>query len=302
MITSHDIKSWTAEAGFFASGIARARRLSEAERQFAQAIDDGRHAEMHFLERDVEKRFDPSLLLPNCKSVIVVAMSYLINDEPHSDRYRTARYTWIEDYHTLVSEKLETVACKMLQACPALKYRITVDSSCISEKNWAVEAGIGCYGKNGLIHNGFGSFFVLGTILTDYEFDEYDGRKESDCGDCRLCVESCPANALQHPFQVDARKCFSYHTVENKQPEDEVLKKAPLIFGCDVCQEVCPRNNKIRQMVSDNSKTSLFLHLQSEELETLSREDFKRCFGNTAIARRKYDRFMRAIQFKNKES
>lgn len=302
MITSQDIKCWAAEAGFAACGMARAKRLTEAEQQFKAAIEKGYQAEMHFLERDVEKRFDPSLLLPDCRSVIVVAMNYLIDDEPDTDRYKTARYTWIEDYHDLVKERLETVASKMLSACPDLHYCITVDSSCISEKNWAVEAGVGCYGRNGLIHNESGSFFVLGTILTDYEFDEYDERKMSDCGDCRMCIDRCPAHALETPYRLDARKCFSYHTVENKQPDDETLKKAPLIFGCDVCQEVCPKNNKIRHIVSDNSKTSLFLHLQNEALESLSREDFKRYFGNTAIARRKYDRFMRAIQIKNKES
>lgn len=302
MLSSQQIRNWILEAGFSACGFAPAQALSEAKARFVQSIDEGRHADMRFLERDVDKRFDPQLLLPDCQSVIVATYPYLIEAEPRSDRYRTARYTWMEDYHVVVKTLLDGVVAKIMVVCPEAHCRVTVDSSCISEKNWAVEAGVGCYGKNGLIHNDHGSFFVIGLILTDLPLDYYNSPLESDCGDCRLCVEKCPAKALETPYRVDARQCYAYQTVENKVPEDEVLRRAPLVFGCDVCQEVCPKNKKISAVLPNNPKTSLFLHLQNEEWESLSREDFQHYFGNTAIARRKYDRFYHAIQIRTAET
>lgn len=302
MISSALLKQWASEAGFSHCGIAVARPLKEAELQFKEAIGEGRHADMHFLERDVECRFDPAQLLPGCKSVLVVLYNYLVDEEPASDRYRTARYTWIEDYHILVKRQLQLVVDRVEQHFPGVQCRITVDSSCISEKNWAAEAGVGCYGKNGLVHSEDGSFFVIGTMLMDCAVDKYDTFRNSDCGACRLCIDSCPAKALEYPYRVDARKCFAYHTVENKMPEDKLIEEAPLLYGCDVCQEVCPKNHKKGVAESEQPKTSLFLRLQNGQLENLSKEDFKYYFGNTAIARRKYDRFYHAIQIRKKES
>lgn len=296
-----EVKQWIRDAGFAHVGIARAHALTDAEAQFLDAIGEGRHADMHFLERDVHKRFNPTELLPDCHSVIVAALDYRIPEQPASDKYRTARYTWIEDYHVLVKRLLQEVVDKMKSADNHIECRITVDSSCISEKNWAVEAGVGCYGKNGLVHNDDGSYFVFGTILTNCEFDTYDSPKKSDCGDCMLCVNSCPAHALL-PYKVDANKCFAYQTVENKNTDNEIFIDAPLVFGCDRCQEVCPKNKKNISQRPNVLKSSLFLRLQNEEMENLSPEDFKTYFGNTALARRKYDRFSRAIHAKKSKS
>lgn len=303
VLSSQDVKEAAKAAGFSRCGVARAQSLADARGRFEQALKDQRHADMLFLEREVEKRFNPALLLDGCQSVVVLLYNYRIADTPASDRYRTARYTWIEeDYHTLLKRLATKVVESIQTQQPDTLCRVTVDGSCISEKNWAQRAGVGCYGKNGLIHNDDGSFFLIATILLDAEFDAYDEESASDCGDCHRCIDACPAKAITAPYQVDARKCFSYQTVENKTPEDETLKRAPLLFGCDVCQEVCPRNNKNVTQPTNNPKTSLFLHLQNQQYESLTKEDFKRYFGNTAIARRKYDRFMRAIRIKNKES
>lgn len=301
IFSAKQIKKIAGELGFSRCGISRAHPLDEARSLFETALLEGRHAEMHFLEKDVPKRFNPSELLPNCQSVIVVAYNYLVDIQPASSKYRMARYTWIEDYHTLLKRMLEEMVGE-ISKMGECSCRITVDSSCISEKNWAVEAGIGCYGKNGLIHNDDGSFFVLGTILADFACDGYDYIRKSDCGDCRICMDKCPARALDTPYRVDARRCFSYHTVENKSIENELVRKAPLVYGCDVCQEVCPKNIKKRISVSDKPKTSLFLRLQNEQLENLSKEDFKHYFGNTAIARRKYERFFQAIQIRKNDT
>lgn len=300
MLKAEMIKAWASDAGFCKCGIARADTLEIAQQQFEEALQEGRQADMHFLERDVNKRFNPALLLPDCQTVIVVALNYLIDEVPQSDRYRTARYTWIEDYHQIVKERLDGMVQHILTVCPEVHCRTTVDSACISEKRWAERAGVGCLGKNGLIHNEYGSFFVLGTLLADTKVDCYDEPAENDCGECQICLESCPAKAIEQPFQVDARKCYSYHTIENKNPDNEILRSAPLIFGCDVCQEVCPKNKKIVAQLPKVLKSSVFLRLQNDEVENLSKEAFKTFFGKTAIARRKYERVMRAVAEKRK--
>ena len=299
---SQQIKLWAAEVGFQDCGIARARVLVDAEEDFRHAIDGGLHAGMHSLERNIDNRFNPESLLHGCKSVVVVTYNYLTDARPASDKYLTARYTWIQDYHVLVKELLNELAGKIVSACPSVNYRVTVDSSAISEKRWAMEAGVGCMGKNGLIHNRHGSFFVLGVLLLDQFCDKYDeSLRKSDCGECDICMRSCPANALEVPFQVDARRCFSYRNTEDKTPNYSELADNKYLFGCDICQEVCPRNKKKFSNPSNISKKSLFLPLKNDDWESLSETDFKRYFSDTSILRRKYARFRSLIEAKRQQ-
>jgi len=302
MLSSQQIKSWAKEVGFQDCGIARARVLAEAETEFLHSVDHGYHAEMHYLERNVDGRFNPESLLPGCKSVIVVTYNYLTDSEPKSDKYRTARYTWIQDYHILVKDLLEKLAAMIVNDYPTVKYRTTVDSSAISEKRWAVEAGVGCMGKNGLVHNDNGSFFVIGTLLVDRFCDQYDpSLPKSDCGECDICIRSCPVNALETPFRVDARRCVSYHNTEDKMPNYNELALQKYLFGCDVCQEVCPRNKKKFPNPLNESKKSLFLRLENDGWKSLSETDFKHYFSDTSILRRKYVRFRSLIEAKRQQ-
>ena len=301
-LSSQQVKSWAAAVGFQDCGVARARVLAEAEAEFRHSIESAYHADMHYLERNIGNRFNPESLLTDCKSVIVVTYNYLTDSEPKSDKYRTARYTWIQDYHILVKNLLEQLADKIVNNYPSVKYRTTVDSSAISEKRWAMEAGVGYMGKNGLIHNRYGSFFVIGVLLVDRFCDEYDqSLPKSDCGGCEICVRSCPVNALETPFQVDARRCVSYHNTEDKCPNYSELALQKYAFGCDVCQEVCPRNKKKNANPLNISKNSLFLPLKNDDLETLSETDFKRYFSDTSILRRKYARFRSLIEAKRQQ-
>lgn len=302
MLSSQQIKSWAKEVGFQDCGIARARVLAEAETEFLHSVEHGYHAEMHYLERNVDGRFNPESLLSGCKSVIVVTYNYLTDSEPKSDKYRTARYTWIQDYHILVKDLLEKLAAMILNGYPTVKYRTTVDSSAISEKRWAVEAGVGCMGKNGLVHNDNGSFFVIGTLLVDWFCDQYDpSLPKSDCGECDICIRSCPVNALETPFRVDARRCVSYHNTEDKMPNYNELALQKYLFGCDVCQEVCPRNKKKFPNPLNESKKSLFLPLENDGWKSLSETDFKHYFSDTSILRRKYVRFRSLIEAKRQQ-
>ena len=302
MLSSQQIKSWAKEVGFQDCGIARARVLAEAETEFLHSVEHGYHAEMHYLERNVDGRFNPESLLSGCKSVIVVTYNYLTDSEPKSDKYRTARYTWIQDYHILVKDLLEKLAAMIVNDYSTVKYRTTVDSSAISEKRWAVEAGVGCMGKNGLVHNDNGSFFVIGTLLVDRFCDQYDpSLPKSDCGECEICIRSCPVNALETPFRVDARRCVSYHNTEDKMPNYNELALQKYLFGCDVCQEVCPRNKKKFPNPLNESKKSLFLPLENDGWKSLSETDFKHYFSDTSILRRKYVRFRSLIEAKRQQ-
>ena len=301
-LSSQQIKSWAAAVGFQDCGIARARVLSEAEEEFRHSIENAYHADMHYLERNIDNRFNPETLLSGCKSVIVLTYNYLTDDRPKSDRYQLARYTWIQDYHVLVKNLLDDLAEKIVNNYPSVKYRVTVDSSAIAEKRWAMEAGVGYMGKNGLIHNKNGSFFVIGILLVDQFCDIYDeSLPKSDCGKCEICVKSCPVNALETPFQVDARRCVSYHNTEDKIPNYSELASQKYIFGCDICQEVCPHNKKKNVNPLNVSKNSLFLPLKNDDLEALSEADFKHYFSNTSILRRKYERFRSLIEAKRQQ-
>ena len=301
-LSSQRIKSWAEKIGFQDCGIAHARALSEAEADFRHSIEQEFHADMHYLERDIDNRFNPETLLSGCKSVIVLTYNYLTDDYPKSDRYRMARYTWIQDYHIIVKDLLEQLADKIVEAYPSVRYKSTVDSSAISEKRWAMEAGVGCMGKNGLIHNRNGSFFVIGILLVDQFCDIYDeSSPKSDCGNCEICVKSCPVNALDTPFQVDARRCVSYHNTEDKYPNYSMLASQKYIFGCDICQEVCPHNKKKITNPLNISKKSLFLPLENDDLERLSESEFKRYFSDTSILRRKYARFRSLIEAKRQQ-
>ena len=301
-LSSQQIKSWASEVGFQDCGIARARVLTEAEEEFRHSIENAYHADMHYLERNIDNRFNPESLLPDCKSVIVLTYNYLTDSNPKSDKYLTARYTWIQDYHILVKNLLEQLAEKMINVYPSIRYRTTVDSSAISEKRWAMEAGVGRMGKNGLIHNKNGSFFVIGILLVDRFCDIYDDSSlKSDCGSCDLCVRNCPVNALETPYQVDARRCVSYHNTEDKFPNYSELSLNKYLFGCDICQEVCPHNKKKNANPLNISKKSLFLPLENKDLETLTEADFKHYFSDTSILRRKYARFRSLIEAKRQQ-
>ena len=301
-ISSQFIKQCAYEIGFQDCGIARARVLDEAEEEFRESVAMNFHADMHYLERDIDNRFNPETLLPNCKSVIVLTYNYLTDIQPKSDKYRFARYTWIQDYHILVKELLKQLADRLVDKYPSINYRITVDSSVISEKRWAIEAGVGSMGKNGLIHNSHGSFFVLGVLLVDQFCDIYDTPlPKSDCGTCEVCIKSCPAKALETPYRVDARRCVSYQNTEDKCPDYSKLADEKYVFGCDICQEVCPRNKKKIANPLNVSKNSLFLPLENDDWETLSEADFKRYFSDTSILRRKYARFRSLIEAKRQK-
>ncbi len=302
MLNSEEIKRNAINIGFQDCGIARAEFLKDESQLFRNSLTENKHAKMAFLERNIDARFNPESLLPNCKTVVVVTYNYLTTDSQNTNKYLIAKYAHIEDYHIVVKELLERLSEIILAKYPTIRYSITVDSSAISEKNWAMRSGVGCYGKNGLIHNKYGSYFVLGTLLLDCFCDEYDKPlRKSDCGNCNLCVINCPTNALETPYLVNANKCISYLNTEDKNPNYNELAKQKFIFGCDICQDVCPKNKKNIVNELNETKTSLFLPLKNSDYENLNLEEFSRYFSKTSILRRNFQRFQKIIEAKKQE-
>lgn len=289
------VKKRAMEIGFSQCGIAQALPLLQEQELFEKMLAENRHAGRVYLERAPEKRFNPESYLPECQSVIVCLYNYYTGIELQSD-YKLGKYTFITDYHILIKEKLEELAKYIHQPFPEIKYRTTVDTAPVSEKNWAVKAGLGSIGKNGILQTPQGSYYLIGLILTQLPLD-YDNEKTLSCGSCTCCIEACPTGAIVKPYQVDANRCISHLNTEMKVSEEtDFVNNTHWIYGCDICQDVCPRNAKPLINSDALNHFSLFLHFKNEDFEQLTPDSFVRFFGNSCIQKKKYDRFSHEIK------
>jgi len=235
--------------GFDAVGIAAADPLDQDEHALMRWLSEGRNGGMAYMAREPRRRSRPREVLPGAKSVIVLATNYAVGDAPDPPPSliagRVSRYAWGRDYHSVIEERLAKLEGFIREAAgPGSDCRSYVDHGPVLEKAFARKAGIGFIGKNTLlITEGFGSWVFLSVLLTTVELEPGTDRT-SDCGSCRACLDACPTGALTAPYQLDANRCISYLTIENKGgiPEDLKPKFNGWVFGCDICQEVCPYN------------------------------------------------------------
>jgi len=245
-----EIKRRAREAGFDLCGIAPAEPSAYRD-YYRQWLDEGRNGSMRWLEGRFDERTDPGVYLPGAKSVICVAMNYHVPLEPlaaEEERHhgKVARYALGEDYHELMKQRLRDLADWIRQQRPEAQTRACVDTAPVMEKELAARAGIGWVGKNTLvIHPQRGSWMLLGEVITTLALPA-DEPAVDRCGTCRRCLEACPTGALDAPYQLDARKCISYLTIEQRQEIDPQLapQVGEWLYGCDICQEVCPWNRK----------------------------------------------------------
>lgn len=236
------IKQYARALGFELVGIAPAQSPPHAE-SFLLWLAQGYAGAMDYLQRTAHLRVDPSELLPNARSAVVVGLNYAPAELPDTD-YRIARYALGDDYHAVIREKLETLLSAIQAIEPSAQGRVCVDSAPVLERDLAMLGGLGWYGKNTcLINTHRGSYFFLGVLLLTLEL-EYDSPAQGGCGSCRLCLDACPTGALVEPYQLDARKCISYLTIELRGsiPTEYRAPMGAWLFGCDICQEVCPFN------------------------------------------------------------
>jgi len=288
--------------GFDIYGIAQAAAHHEDSSHIAEWIGAGKNGTMGFLERNLDKRGDITTLVEGARSVIVAGLRYYSNDSPASeDNYFVSRYARVKDYHQVIEEKLTRVQKIIKKEMPDSVCRVFCDAGPVTEKAWAIRAGLGWRGKHSLVINrDIGSFFFLGEIVTTTEFI-YDNASARDrCSDCTLCIEACPTGAICSDRTIDARRCISYLTIEHDGniPEEFRGKTERIIFGCDRCQEVCPYNRNTvqytdRELTPDFSVTSM----TRKEWLSLTPEEFKRLFRSSPLKRTGFEKVRRNINF-----
>ncbi|MCK5028362.1 MAG: tRNA epoxyqueuosine(34) reductase QueG [Bacteroidales bacterium] len=293
------IKSKALELGFSAIGVSKADFLEEESLYLKEWLDNGFHGEMQYMENHFEKRTDPRKLVEGAKSVISVLLNYYPKEQQTDNTYKVSKYAYGKDYHYVVKEKLNSLFEFINNEIGEIDGRVFVDSAPVMDKVWASKSGLGWIGKNtNLISRDFGSFVFIGELIIDLELD-YDQSIKDYCGNCTKCIDACPTNAIS-PYELDARKCISYLTIEKKGdlPENLKGKWNNWIFGCDICQDVCPWNSKLKPHNERAFKISDELrNLTTEEWRKLEKPTFKKLFKNTPIERTKFEGLKRNISF-----
>lgn len=295
------LKNRAEELGFFAIGISKARRLDDESRKLEQWLEQGMHGKMSYMERHFEKRVDPRKLMPGAKSVISFLYNYCPSKTQNTDAPKLAKYAFGEDYHFVLKRKLKSLLEDMRGEIGDFEGRCFVDSAPLMERDWAKHSGVGWVGKNTLIiHPKAGSYFFLAGLIVDLEF-EYDGPINDYCGSCRKCIDACPTDAISDEgYLLDARKCISYLTIELREaiPEEFKGKMEDWVFGCDICQDVCPWNrfSKPHREESFEPKPEL-LGMDKEAWHEITEEVFSDLFRKSAVKRTKFEGLKRNLAF-----
>lgn len=298
---SNDIKSEARRLGFYACGISKAEKVPDAtEQQLRSWLAMGMHADMKWMENYLEKRLDPRLLMEGAKSIVSVAMNYAPSQTIPKEQPQIAAYALGQDYHDIVKHRLHQLASFIYgeDHVQQANYRVFVDSAPVLERFWAEQSGLGWIGKNRqLIIPKAGSMFFLGELLIDIPLD-YDSVVPNRCGNCTRCIDHCPTKVLSETKPFDAFKCLSYQTIENKGPlSDEAIKAlGNNIYGCDICQQVCPWNKfSIPTDIPELNPNEELLQMTKDKWKNFTSEDFRRIFKHSAVKRTKYAGLMRNI-------
>jgi len=296
------IKMRAQELGLSKAGIARAVRLNGSF--LDEWLSSSFHAGMAWITRSSEKRLDPGAFLPGARSVIAVALNYYARDpdRPHGS-VQISRYAVGRDYHEVLREKLESLFSYICELIPGVRGKTAVDSAPVLDKVWAVCAGVGWIGRHSnVITRDFGSYIFLGELFLDCELF-YDRAAASFCGNCTRCIEACPTGAITAPCVVDSRKCISYRTIEHRGdfPREWDAGIGDWVFGCDICQEVCPWNKFSRETaVPDFLPREGIRFPLLNDINKLTRKAFTEKFKGSPVMRTKYDGFMRNASHVNR--
>ena len=294
--------------GFDACGIASATALEAESAHVEQWLDEGHEGEMGYLTRNKEKRYDPRLLVEGTKSIVTVLYNYFpkqsLGDGEH---FKIAKYAYGADYHDVLKRKLRQLLEHIETQTGKMEgVRVFVDSAPVLDRAWAVRCGLGFVGKNTtLIHPKKGSFFFIGHLFLPIELAETGQPLTNRCGRCTKCLDACPTGALEAPFRIDARKCLSYLTIEYKGSLDHLDPKTfhGWMYGCDICQDVCPYNRFALPNVEPEFQPSEALKaLREEDWRSLSKDEFEALFKHSAMQRAGYEGLKRNIDFISKES
>lgn len=296
------IKDRAQQLGFSYCGISEATFLEKEAKHMEEWLKRNYHGKMTYMENHFDKRLDPRLLVDGAKSVISLLLNYYTEDR-QEDRTapKISKYAYGEDYHSVIKSKLKDLFAYIQETIGEVSGRIFVDSAPVMDKAWAERSGLGWIGKNSnLIHPKSGSFFFIAELILDLEL-EPDGPMKDYCGTCTRCIDACPTDAIVQPYVVDGSKCISYLTIELK---DEIIpgefkgKMDNWMFGCDVCQDVCPWNRfSTKHNVPQFTPHESLLKLNKSDWEDLTEEVFQELFRKSAVKRTKFNGLKRNIRF-----
>jgi epoxyqueuosine reductase len=299
---THITKTNASALGFDYCGIAKAEKLNDEARRLGQWLDKGMHGSMHYMEKYFDLRIDPSQLVPGAKSVITLLLNYFPQQQQDTNAPKISKYAFGKDYHEVIKEKLRLFLSVLQEQIGEIHGRGFVDSAPVLERVWAQRSGLGWIGRNGnLITKQQGSFFFIATLITDLELLYDDPFIKDYCGSCRKCIDSCPTEAILDNKIINGSRCISYFTIELKDmliPSEMKNQFQDWMFGCDICQDVCPWN-RFSKSTSEKEFTPIpeILNLNKKEWEDMSEETFKKLFKESPLRRAKYNGIRRNLKF-----
>jgi len=294
------IKAEAKRLGFLSCGISKAEFLEDEAPRLENWLHKNMHGEMSYMTNHFDKRLDPTLLVPDSKSVVSLLLNYFPEETQTNNTYKISKYAYGKDYHVVIKDKLRQLLNFIQDEIGEVHGRAFTDSAPVLDKAWAAKSGLGWIGKHSnLITKSNGSFYFIAELIIDLELD-YDYAVTDHCGNCTACIDACPTQAITEPYVVDGSKCISYFTIElkNEIPSDMKGKFNDWMFGCDICQDVCPWNR-----FSKTHKEPLFnpnqelLSMSKKDWEEITEEVFRKVFEKSAVKRTKYSGFIRNINF-----
>lgn len=298
------IKAEASRLGFLSCGVSRAEFLEKEAPRLEKWLEEGRHGKMKYMENHFDKRLNPKILVPGAKSVVSLLLNYYPKEFQREDSYKISKYAYGTDYHFVIKDKLKSLMNFIHQEIGEVDGRVFVDSAPVLDKAWAAKSGLGWIGKHSnLLTKKTGSFYFIAELIIDLQL-EYDTPVTDHCGSCTACIDACPTQAITAPYQVDGSKCISYFTIELKDslPESQKGKFEDWMFGCDICQDVCPWNR-----FSKPHNEPLFdphpdlLEMNKKDWEEITEEVFRKIFKKSAVKRTKFSGLKRNIAFLEKE-
>lgn len=298
------IKDTANKLGFLSCGIAQAGFLAEEAPRLTKWLNEKMHGEMAYMENHFDMRLDPTKLVDGAKSIISLSYNYFTNQSQiDANAPKISKYAFGEDYHFVIKEKLKTFIQILKENIGDFNGRVFVDSAPVMEKAWAQKSGIGWVGKNAnLITQKQGSFFFLAEIILDIPLS-YDAPATDHCGTCTKCIDACPTQAIVEPYIVDGSKCISYFTIElkNEFPKEMKGKFDNWMFGCDICQDVCPWNRFSKPHQENKFVASeKMLNMNAREWKELTEETYQIIFKTSAVKRTKFEGLKRNLDWLSK--
>ena len=294
------IKAEAKRLGFMSCGISKAGFLEEEAPRLEQWLTNNMHGEMRYMENHFDKRLDPTKLVEGSKSVISLLLNYYPSEIQKEGSYKISKYAYGTDYHFVIKYKLKELLHYIRAEIGEVGGRAFVDSAPVLDKAWAVKSGLGWMGKHtNVLSKKTGSFYFIAELIIDLDL-EYDTPVTDHCGSCTACIDACPTQAIVEPYKVDGSKCISYFTIELKEAIPESVKGSfdDWMFGCDVCQDVCPWNRFSKShsepLFDPNPK---LLDYSKKDWEEITQEIFSEVFKKSAVKRTKYTGLLRNIQF-----